>query len=189
MRKMPFDIKVWLKNPGKKVFDEDDNEVTLYQFDDTALMQSCGKMIDVVKEGVRLYFEFDPNDISIRAYSVSDFARYFQKSAKPNEKAAVLSAINWFIDLAGIFGHHAFFTKELWRKVEGFEDEDPAQIIAAFLHWWVRDEFGFQNHPCGATWTTCSPTKYYEDDECFDDYIKHYMPVFRAYSDWMIRQR
>ena len=34
----------------------------------------------------------------------------------------------FFFSCIGYFNHYAFFTKKLWKKVEGFEDTDEAEV-------------------------------------------------------------
>ena len=45
-------------------------------------------------------------------------------------EAARLEVAEFFVNLVGIFGHYDFFTKKLWKKVEGFKDYDEAEILA-----------------------------------------------------------
>lgn len=125
----------------------------------------------------------------VESVEVSQFAENFQKGASKETKKEVIRCANWFINSAGIFGHYAFFTKELWRKVKGFEDEDKGQIIAVFLHWWFRYEYGYQDMPIGCGWSNDYPTPYNEYDECYNNYIEKYRPVIEAYYDWCYRQR
>ena len=44
-------------------------------------------------------------------------------------------AFNFFFSLIGRFNHYAFFTKKLWKKVKGFEDEDEAEVKCALCHY------------------------------------------------------
>lgn len=98
-------------------------------------------------------------------------------------KAARLEVAEYFVSLAGIFGHYEFFTKELWRKVDGFKKEDKAEVIAAFLHYWFHNEFGFYTCPCGCGW--------FSDlgEDCYNNYIEKYKPLFDAYYQWQLKQR
>jgi hypothetical protein len=125
----------------------------------------------------------------IERTKVSENAIAFQETATKQEKKDILRCANWFIDLAGIFGHYAFFTKELWRKVKGFKHADKGEIIAVFLHWWFRYEYGFQTQPVGCGWSCDHPTLYDSEDELYDSYINKYMPVIEAFYDWCYRQR
>ena len=49
-----------------------------------------------------------------------------------------LEVAEWFVNLTGIFCHYEFFTKELWRKVDGFEIVDNAEVLVAFQHYWFH---------------------------------------------------
>ena len=106
-----------------------------------------------------------------------------KKYAKEAIEAARLEVAEFFVGLSGVFGHHEFFTKELWRKVKGFKKADKAEVIAAFLHYWFHNKFDFYTCPCGMGWFVKL------DKECYDSYIEQYMPVFKAYEDWHIKQR
>lgn len=89
----------------------------------------------------------------------------------------------WFIGLSGVFGHYSFFTKEEWRKVKGFENEDKAEVIAAFLHYWVGNKFGIYANPCGCGWFAEL------GKNSHDDYLEKYKPLFEAYKNWCEKQR
>jgi len=52
-----------------------------------------------------------------------------------------LEVAEWFVDLTGIFCHYEFFTKELWRKVDGFKMADNAEVLVAFQHYWFHVTF------------------------------------------------
>jgi len=43
----------------------------------------------------------------------------------------------FFFGCIGYFNHYAFFTDKLWKKVEGFQDEDEAEVKCAFLSLWA----------------------------------------------------
>lgn len=99
-------------------------------------------------------------------------------------EAARLEVAEFFVNLAGTFGHYEFFTKELWRKVPGFKKEDKAEVIAAFLHWWFHSKFeAFYTCPCGCGWFANLGKDSYEG------YIEKYNPVFEAYAKWCEKQR
>lgn len=98
-------------------------------------------------------------------------------------ESARLEVAEYFIGMAGVFGHYEFFTKELWRKVKGFKKADKAEIIAAFLHYSFHNKFGFYTCPCGMEWFANL------DKECYEGYIKKYEPLLKAYIDWLIKQR
>ena len=93
-------------------------------------------------------------------------------------------AFNFFFSLIGRFNHYAFFTKKLWKKVKGFEDEDEAEVKCAFMSLWVNNTLGIPTYPVGMSW--CN---YYGDKSCFDEYINKWMPVFNAFQDWVNTQR
>ena len=98
-------------------------------------------------------------------------------------EAARLEIAEFFVSLSGIFGHYEFFTKELWKKVKGYEKEDKAEIIAAFLHFWFHNKFGFYTCPCGSGWFANL------SKESYEEYISEYKPLFEAYNEWCIKQR
>lgn len=98
-------------------------------------------------------------------------------------EAARLEVAEFFVNLVGIFGHYDFFTKKLWKKVEGFKDNDEAEILAAFLHYWFHNKFGFNTCPCGCGWFTNI------SEESYNEYIKHYETLFKEYGKWCVNQR
>lgn len=91
--------------------------------------------------------------------------------------------ISWFINLSGVFGHYSFFTNELWRKVDGFKKEDKAEIIAAFLHYWVHNKFGCFTCPIGSGW--CCEVS----EETYNSYIKRFEPIINEFENWIQGQR
>lgn len=182
-----FDYKEWLKNKDLKVVDKNSNSLYLYEYKDKHVVFLDGKVQDV--EDAQIYFWVDdPSDHTAKNTPVSDFAKTFQR--EPDQiKVKVLECIKHFIDMAGIFGHYDFFTKKLWKKVKGYESADEAEVIAAFLHWWTRFQYGFNTMPVGSGWCGSYPSCYKEDDECYEDYIRDWMPLFIAYSQWCSEQR
>ena len=90
----------------------------------------------------------------------------------------------WFFNLIGVFCHYSFFTEKLWKKVEGFENEDEAEITAAFMHYWLHLKYLCYTLPVGCGWfcDLDNPTAY-------DNYIEKYQPVIDAYEDWKTKQR
>lgn len=96
----------------------------------------------------------------------------------------VLDISAWFFSQIGVFGHHEYFTKELWRKVPGFKDEDGAEVKAAFLHKWFDRRYKVKTMPVGSSWFG-----YADFGECWDKYMEKYAPVFQAYDDWCEKQR
>ena len=192
--KIKFNYQEWLKDTSQKIVGKDGHELHVYDFGNDDAIKHCvivdGTVYNMDSDDVPIFFErYNPSDDSVRNIKVSEDAEEFQQTTTTNEKQLVIDCINWFIDKSGIFGHYAFFTKELWRKVPGFKDADKAEIIAAFLHWWVRYQYGFQGYPVGMCWSNNHPSSYTVDDECFNDYVEKYMPVFKAYSDWCYNQR
>lgn len=185
--RIPFDFERFKNEPNLKVVDKDGNSVDVYPSRD-------GNGGCVVKDGMYyvlgdqefdLFFEVDdPSEKKIRDYEVSDFAKNFQSFTNDVTKDAVVKCAEWFIELSGIFGHYGFFTHELWRKVEGFKNADKGEVICAFLCWWFRYKYGFNEYPCGCGWTCTSPRRYDSEDKCFEEYIKEWMPVIEAYYEW-----
>lgn len=93
-------------------------------------------------------------------------------------------AFEFFFWLIGVFNHQSFFTKKLWKKVDGFKDVDEAEVKCAFMSLWTGQHLGINSYPVGASW--CS---YDGDRALFDDYIKKWKPVFMAYRDWQYKSR
>ena len=106
-----------------------------------------------------------------------------KKYAVKAVEAARLEVAEFLVGMSGVFGHYEFFTKELWRKVDGFKKEDKAEVIAAFLHKELHHKFGFNSCPCGCGWFANL------DEEEYNRYIKRYEPIFKAYREWQIKQR
>lgn len=93
-------------------------------------------------------------------------------------------AFNFFFNLIGIFNHYEFFTKKLWKKVDGFENKDEAEVKCAFMSLWTKQMLGIPTYPTGMTWSN-----YYGNNKIFNEYIKEWTPVFEAFQDWAIKQR
>ena len=142
-----------------------------------------GKAYD--PETAPIYFWVDdPSDHIAKNTEVSTYAKCFQEDATVYEKDMIVKCIDYFISMAGIFGHYDFFTKELWRKEKGYEEKDRAEVMAAFMHWWIRYVYGFNTMPVGCTWSNAHPSSYKEDDNAYEMYINEWMPLFMAYSEW-----
>lgn len=120
---------------------------------------------------------------------VSQWAKNFQEQTSTEIKEKVYECAQWFTELVGYFGHYAFFTEKLWRKIEGFETTDEAEVICAFIQMWFRYRYGWQDMPVGCAWTRSTPTVYTEEDALFSEYIKQFQPVFIAFQNWKIKQR
>jgi hypothetical protein len=90
----------------------------------------------------------------------------------------------WFFNLIGVFCHYSFFKDKLWKKVKGFENEDEAEIIAAFMHYWLHYRYLCYTHTVGCGWF-CD----FDSPDAYHDYIKKYQPVIDAYEEWVIKQR
>ena len=186
--KVKFDYKEWLENQDKKVVDENGDEVYFYEYGDKHVVLLHGKAYN--PDDAPIYFDVpDESDETARNTKVSEFAERFQRTMGTYEKQLVVGCSAWFIGLVGVFCRYSFFTKELWRKVDGFEYTDKAEVIAAFLHWWFRYQYGFQNMPIGSCWASEHPSSYTEDDESYERYVKKYMPLYKAYSKWCEQQR
>lgn len=94
-----------------------------------------------------------------------------------------LEVAEWFVDLTGIFCQYEFFTKELWRKVDGFKRVDKAEVLVAFQHYWFHHKFGMYTSSCGMSWFVET------DKDGYETYIKRFQPVIDAYEAWKLRQR
>ena len=127
-----------------------------------------------------------PEEILSQCRIIHDGGHEFmrRKLAVEAVESARLEVAEFFISLCGKFGHYEFFTKELWRNVKGFKNEDKAEVIAAFLHYWFHNEYGFNTCPCGSGWFSN-----FEEEEYYNKYIEKYKPLFKAYNEWCIKQR
>ena len=89
----------------------------------------------------------------------------------------------WAFDLIGYFNNYSFFTEKLWRKVEGFEYADDAEIKCLFMHYWLHYKFGYCTCPIGATW-------FHETTESsYNLYISKYKPIINFFEKWKLDQR
>ena len=93
-------------------------------------------------------------------------------------------AFEFFFGLIGVFNHYSFFTKKLWKKVDGFKDKDEGEVKCAFMSLWAGQILGIHTYPVGVSW--CN---YNGDKASFDDYLKEWRPVFMAFRDWQFKQR
>lgn len=93
-------------------------------------------------------------------------------------------AFEFFFGLIGVFNHYAFFTKKLWKKVEGFKDRDEAEVKCAFMSLWTNHELGIITYPVGSAW--CN---YDGSQESFDRYMDEWMPLFLSFKEWVYKQR
>lgn len=185
-----FDIHSGRNLHKVELVDKNGNPIDVYPTPDgSAVFIIDGTAYSMEKAKDMLFEEVDDERIDVYNTDVSDFAKEFQKNEDDCVKRKLIKCSNWFFGLAGIFGHYAFFTQKLWKKVPGFEDTDEGEIIAVFLHWWFRDKYGFQNMPCGSAWSSEFYTAYTQCDELYNDYINKYQPVLKAYSDWCEAQR
>ena len=88
-----------------------------------------------------------------------------------------------FFNLVGYFNHYSFFTKKLWREVEGFEKYDEAEIKCAFMHRWFHDKFNYFTCPVGLKWF-CEV-----NETSYKNYIKDFELIFNAFEKWKMEQR
>ena len=93
-------------------------------------------------------------------------------------------AFEFFFELIGVFNHYSFFTDKLWKKVDGFENEDEAEVKCAFMSLWVGQHLGIYTYPVGSSWC-----HYNGNRESYDEYIKKWDSVFKAFQDWKYEQR
>ena len=93
-------------------------------------------------------------------------------------------AFDFFFSLIGVFNHYKFFTEKLWKKVDGFENKDEAEVKCAFMSLWTEKTLGIYTYPVGMAWST-----YCGNREIFNKYIKEWTPVFEAFQDWKSKQR
>ena len=93
-------------------------------------------------------------------------------------------AFNFFFGLLGVFNHYEFFTKKLWRKIDGFKNRDEAEVKCAFMSYWTYNTLGIPTYPLGGSWSIYCGSK-----ELFDEYVKEWAPVFKAYREWCYDNR
>ena len=182
--KEPFTVEGYLGGyKDTKVVDKKDNEVNV---ENMTLKELTKK-----EEKKELFFQIEVEDRSlylVRNTEISDRAKDFLRNLSRDERERVEKCAGWFMSLVGYFYHYSFFTKKLWQKVKGFKDADEAEVVLAFIQWWFRNDFGLQTQPCGCGWYG-SFRKWDEEDECFEDYIEKYRPVFEAFTEWRYKQR
>ena len=74
-----------------------------------------------------------------------------------------------------------YVLKQLQYQVSNKVSE--ANIKCAFMHWWFHNKFGYFTAPVGMTW-------FHETtEESYNDYIKQYQPLFKAYGKWIEKRR
>ena len=89
----------------------------------------------------------------------------------------------WFVNLTGVFCHYSFFTDKLWKQVKGFEKEDEAEVIVAFIHYWLHHKYQCYTLPVGCGWF-CEL-----GEDSYNRYIEKWQPVIEAYENWVMEQR
>lgn len=105
------------------------------------------------------------------------------KSKKMN-KSITKEAFEFFFSCIGTFNHHNYFLKEMWRRVEGYEDEDEAEVKCAFLSKWAYEAIGITSYPVGASWCNYDGTL-----DAFTEYLQHHEALFDDYANWVEKQR
>ena len=93
-------------------------------------------------------------------------------------------AMAFFFGVIGVFDHNHFFTKKLWRKVDGFKDKDEAEVKCAFLCLWVHEKMGIPVYPSGCSWVFTEGS-----EEQFLAYMEEWTPVLEAFKYWFLTQR
>jgi len=186
--KIKFDYSEWLKNKDSKVVDESDDEVYFYEYNDRHIVMLNGKAYDPDEAPIYFWVD-DPSDHTAKNTQVSDDAVIFQGSTTCTGKEMILDCIRWFLNNIAILFRYDFFRKKMWKDIKEFKHIDDAEIIIAFFHWWIRYQYGFQTMPVGSAWTCGNPTTYKEHDDCYEYYIKKYMPLFIEFGKWMNKQR
>jgi hypothetical protein len=168
-------------------FEQDKHDKALKFLQDAGIVDEDGELAEVYRSSDyetkedKIYNKM--KDVQFDNIRISSEASDFQNGTVYNEKRLASKVASWFISKVGIFGHQEFFTKELWRKVKGFKNEDRAEVMAAFLHRWWNYDYGFTTTPVGNGW-------YGEVEmDSFNKYIQHWMPVFKAYTEWQCKQR
>lgn len=89
----------------------------------------------------------------------------------------------WFFNLVGYFNHYGFFVNKEWKKIEGFEKHDEAEIKCVFMHYWFHHKFHYFTKPVGMAWF--AEVK----ENSYNDYIEEYKPVIDAFEKWLWSQR
>lgn len=92
--------------------------------------------------------------------------------------------LEFFFGCIGRFNHYAYFTDELWRKVEGFKRKDEAEVKCAFLSIWTKYQLDITTYPVGSSWCCSSG-----NESIFNDYVKEWKPLFDDFDKWCESQR
>lgn len=108
-----------------------------------------------------------------------------------------LEIIEYLFEWIGIFNHHDYFTKELYRNLNGRKDVDEAEVKCAFLHAALYNKFGICSTPAGCGWfKSWEPVDNgyatITDNDCekiVKDYLKEWKDVFDDYYSWCEKQR
>ena len=186
MKKEKFDYNVWLNSQDKKVVDEYGNPVDFYKYGDKHVVIINNEVFD--PETAPIYF-YEEDDDDKNLIVVSDFAKVFQKTSSAEEKRMLVEFYGNIIQQITVFHRYSFFTKKLWKKVDGFKDTDEAEVIMAFIHRWFNYKYGLQNYPVGMCFSHPLVTPYTEYDSSFIEYMRKYKPIFIAYNEWVQSQR
>ena len=92
--------------------------------------------------------------------------------------------LEFFFSCMAYFNHYGYFTNKLWKKVEGFEKVDEAEVKCAFMSLWTKHTLGITTYPCGSSWCTI-----YGSEEIFNSYVEKWKPVFEDFDNWCAEQR
>lgn len=120
--------------------------------------------------------------LRIKAIIAKEYANIL-KSQKMN-KPITKEAFEFFFSCIGTFNHYNYFLKEMWRRVEGYEDEDEAEVKCAFLSKWTYERLGIPSYPVGAAW--CN---YDGSLATFTEYLQRHEALFNDYANWVEKQR
>lgn len=78
---------------------------------------------------------------------------------------------------------HNYFNKELWRKLKNREDDDTADIQAAFVSKYIYETTGIPTAIVGLKWAEIVDSKYAQE------YYAKYNDIWEDYAEWCDKQR
>lgn len=142
-----------------------------------------GWMYEFVQGNPRLDPKTNSYEITMEAIPKQKFIVKEQRCVVKDNQVGK-DALDFFFGLIGVFNHYSFFTEKLWKKVDGFKNEDEAEVKCAFMSLWTNHALGIITYPVGVGWCTNNG-----DQESFDTYMDKWMPVFAAFKEWAEKQR
>ena len=102
--------------------------------------------------------------------------------------------LDFLFSCNGRFTHYSYFSKQLWRKVKGRENEDQGEVHAMFMHLWLHQKYGTYSTPCGCAWYNFMDDREYPynngvAEKQFNDYIEKWKDIISDFNAWCAKQR